>query len=137
MAMKEITVTLDKTRRLRLDYSGLSRADQEIRQANPTGAGLVKSMLAIVEGDFNFEALRIVYYHALRGADRDITPPKAARVLDDALERDDVGFAELSMHVLRLLQTMGVINFEIDEAETEGEADAAEYPTASGAPAET
>ena len=137
MAVKEITVDLDKPRQLRLNFTELSRADTEIRLTNPAGVGLVKCMLTVADGDFNFEALRIAYYHALRGADKDINPISAGRIIDEALDREDVGFGDLAMNILRLLQAMGVIDFKIEDEEEEATGESADRPIVSAVAAET
>ena len=127
---RSLTVDLDRPRELRLDYNALSSLDNAVRDSNPQQFGIVKSLLMISEGDFNFDALRTFYFHALRGDEKGMNPIKAGRILQDALDKG-MGFAELANNALLVLQAMGVLNVEVDE-EGEGE-DAETGPTAAAA----
>lgn len=109
---RSLTIVLDKPRELRLDYNALSSLDNAVRETH--GVGIVKSMLMIAEGDFNFDALRTFYFHALRSDEPGMNPIKAGRIIDEALKNGQ-GFAELANNALLLLQETGVLQVAEDE----------------------
>ncbi len=125
---RTIMLNLDKPHELRLDYNDLSALDNAVRETNPQRYGIVKSLLMIGEGDFNFDALRTFYFHALRSTEKGMNPIQAGRIIQQALDQG-MGFAELANNALLVLQGMGVLQVEVDEVADEGE-DADTHPTA-------
>lgn len=132
---RTIMLNLDRPRELRLDYNDLSALDDAVRETNPQRYGIVKSLLMIGEGDFNFGALRTFYFHAMRSTEKGMNPIRAGRIIQEALD-GGMGFAELANNALLVLQGMGVLQVEVDEVADEGE-DADQHPTAAQPRAET
>jgi hypothetical protein len=132
---RTIMLNLDRPRELRLDYNDLSALDDAVRETNPQRYGIVKSLLMIGEGDFNFGALRTFYFHALRSTEKGMNPIRAGRIIQEALDQG-MGFAELANNALLVLQGMGVLQVEVDDEEQADEGEDA-HPTPAQPRAET
>lgn len=106
--LKTVPVRLGgRERQLRLDFNALSQLEREMRKHY--GAGLLKILNDMTDGDVNFDVLRMTIWYALRWKDQRLTIEDTGLMMQEALNADELGLADFVGVVLEVLQAAGVI----------------------------